>query len=204
MNNNKHSLFKHVKGPEEFLDHIRPLLPNPTNSICAEIGVKAGDFSKRILNILNPKKLVLIDPWEVGADKNSPTTHYQGSLSSLPTAYSTNGDMNIVKDLFSTEIKNKQIELQKGFSYDMVNNFPDKYFDFIYIDASHIYECVKADLTQYLPKLKDGGLMCGHDYIRHDSFSVIPAVDEFVDEHNFKWLSLSDASNWALIRDGQL
>ena len=92
--------------------------------------------------------------------------------------------------------------LHQGFSYDVVHNFPDKYFDFIYIDATHIYECVKDDLTQYLPKLKDGGLMCGHDYTAKPQFSVIPAVNEFVDEHNFKWVCFnsSRANDWALVR----
>jgi hypothetical protein len=201
MTDIKHRLFKSVETREGFLNHVSSVLPDSTNSVCVEIGVMAGVFSKLILNTLKPKKLFLIDPWEVGADKNSPTTHYQGNMTHLATAYSTNNELTHVKDLFSTEIKNKQVELQKGFSYDIVHKFPDKYFDFIYIDATHIYECVKADLTQYLPKLKDDGLMCGHDYSERPGFSVIPAVDEFVSEHNFSWVCLGNPEgDWALSR----
>jgi hypothetical protein len=37
----------------------------PKNSIGAEIGVSAGDFSQEILNVLAPRELVLIDPWDL-------------------------------------------------------------------------------------------------------------------------------------------
>ena len=35
----------------------------PKNSVCAEIGVNQGQFSKEILEVVQPKKLHLIDPW---------------------------------------------------------------------------------------------------------------------------------------------
>jgi hypothetical protein len=35
----------------------------PKQSVCAEIGVWKGDFSERIIRVVNPRKLYLIDPW---------------------------------------------------------------------------------------------------------------------------------------------
>lgn len=42
--------------------------------------------------------------------------------------------------------------------------FPDKFFDLVYIDANHSYECVKKDIATWMPKLKKGGRIAGHDH----------------------------------------
>ncbi len=39
----------------------------------------------------------------------------------------------------------------------------DNTADFIFIDADHRYESIKEDLDIWWPKLKVGGIICGHD-----------------------------------------
>jgi predicted O-methyltransferase YrrM len=55
--------------------------------------------------------------------------------------------------------------------------FPYSFFDFIYIDACHDYDSVKNDIKVWLPKLKDTGFLCGHDYPGRGE-GVKRAVDE--------------------------
>jgi predicted O-methyltransferase YrrM len=42
--------------------------------------------------------------------------------------------------------------------------FNDEEIDVIFVDGGHSYEVVKADILAWLPKMKKGGIMAGHDY----------------------------------------
>lgn len=48
-------------------------------------------------------------------------------------------------------------------SDDAVGDFEDESFDFIFIDGVHTYDQVLKDCRNYYPKLRGGGLFCGHD-----------------------------------------
>jgi hypothetical protein len=65
--------------------------------------------------------------------------------------------------------------------------YDDNSLDFVFIDASHEYEDVKQDILAWLPKVKIGGILAGHDY---DTFEgVNRAVNEIF---NINDLELSD------------
>lgn len=64
-----------------------------------------------------------------------------------------------------------------GDSTEMADHFDDDSLDFVYIDASHYYDKVKLDILAWLPKVKTGGTIAGHDY-NDEHRGVIRAVDE--------------------------
>jgi predicted O-methyltransferase YrrM len=76
-------------------------------------------------------------------------------------------------------------------SADAVDLFSDGCLDFIYIDADHTYNAVKQDLELWYPKVRQGGIISGHDYIEFQDYGVIQAVDELI-EHHKKQLFLID------------
>lgn len=67
-------------------------------------------------------------------------------------------------------------------SQDAVKIFTDNTIDFVYIDNGHTYEQVKGDANRWWPKVRVGGMLCGHDYVLPGD--VKTAIDEFVKENN--------------------
>jgi glycosyl transferase family 25 len=64
-------------------------------------------------------------------------------------------------------------------STEAANNYPDGSLEFVFIDANHDYEFVKQDIEAWLPKVKPGGYIGGHDYSGSDGHKgVVKAVDE--------------------------
>jgi predicted O-methyltransferase YrrM len=55
--------------------------------------------------------------------------------------------------------------------------------DFLYVDAGHSYEAVKADLDAWAPFVKPGGLIAGDDYDHPRYPGVKRAWDEFEQAH---------------------
>lgn len=41
--------------------------------------------------------------------------------------------------------------------------FADGILDLVFIDANHSYDSIKQDILLWLPKVKPGGILCGHD-----------------------------------------
>lgn len=64
----------------------------------------------------------------------------------------------------------------KDYTTKAALNFDDFSLDFVFIDADHSYEGVKNDIEAWLPKVKNGGYLIGHD-IHFDT--VKKAVVEF-------------------------
>ena len=85
------------------------------------------------------------------------------------------------KVLINNEVRDMITDM-KGLSWEMASNFEDGSIDFVFIDAGHKYESVVKDINAWLPKLKKGGIISGHDY--NNPCGVKQAVDELIP--NFK------------------
>lgn len=81
-------------------------------------------------------------------------------------------------------------------SVEAAHQINDGSMDFVFLDGDHSYEGVRADIAAWLPKVKKGGWLGGHDYANdmpeYDFSGVKRAVDEAFPEgveldDNFTW-----------------
>lgn len=152
----------------------------PQDSVGVEIGVHMGDFAARILAIVNPMELHLIDPWEYRSDDTFKEAVYGGQAKGGQTELDER--FEAVRNRFKDGIVSGQVKIHRGFSSDVLKQFPRDYFDWTYVDGDHRYEAAKQDLELLFEKTKPGGFISGDDYREGGWWEggVKRAVDEFV------------------------
>lgn len=80
-------------------------------------------------------------------------------------------------------IEDPEIEGTNFIRGDSTKTTLNKKVDVIFIDGDHSYEGCKADIENWYPQMKEGGVMLFHD-CDDTSPGVVQAVEEFVKEHN--------------------
>ena len=83
-------------------------------------------------------------------------------------------------NLFPTTRKGNMLKIVIGSSPGIAAKYADKSLDFVFIDASHDEKSVRCDITGWLPKIKSGGVLAGHDYSSKSFPGVRRAVDSML------------------------
>lgn len=98
-------------------------------------------------------------------------------------------DMDIIKEdsLYKTFLENIQpvidiINPIRKTSLEASQMYEDNTLDFVFLDASHEYSDVIDDIKSWLPKIKNNGILAGHDYGRGD---VNKAVNDYFKNQKF-------------------
>lgn len=171
---------KHIANTKLLPNRERLLAELPRGGTVAEIGVNQGDFSRKILEVTKPIKLHLIDVW--GSER------YHDGLAEG------------VKKKFADEIASDQVEINRGFSTEVLPGFRDGTFDWVYIDSAHTYEVTRDELAVLNSKVKEGGFICGHDYINSCwrnavKYGVVEAVHEFCVKEGWELVYLTNETH---------
>jgi predicted O-methyltransferase YrrM len=144
---------------------------------------KRKQFLKHLI-IINGFKTMI----EVGIDTGKTTFFLLDNIPDL-IIYAIDTDTS---KFYNKNIKEKygdRLIPMQGYSYDMADKLPNNFADIVFIDADHSYEAVKKDILKYSPKLKETGLLTGHDI---DYPGVNQAVKEMINTFdvgpNFVWV----------------
>lgn len=157
------------------------------NPVGIEIGTDGGGTTTYLLDSIPNLTLHGIDPYTPYIDWGGNPFSWHGGL---------NADQNSSYDEFMKKVSRygSRYVHHKKTSDDAVVDFDDESMDFIFVDGLHTYDQVLKDCENYYPKLKKGGVFCGHD------FTVIQAVNaavrEFAQKNNITNIGLMRQDVW--------
>jgi predicted O-methyltransferase YrrM len=140
----------------------------------AEIGVGSGMFSEIILAYSSITTLYSIDAWQA-----MPRNEYRDICNDTGVAHAAR------KRAAESRLARfgARSAIMQCRSPEAAGLFADASLDFVYIDANHAYEAVRADLAAWWPKVRAGGIFAGHDYLNGTLPQGVFGVRQAVNEH---------------------
>ena len=162
-------------GFTDFCKECNEILPDPQHY--TEIGAWKGESAVIASNYF--KKITSIDPYP-------------------------NENMSVVREEYLKNTKHIQdCTLIEQTSDTAVKLFDNMSIDVLYIDGDHTYDQVKNDFINYHDKVKNGGVIGGHDYWDNTASwpGVRKAVDEMLEKYAYKIYKRFSDSSWMIIKD---
>jgi len=160
---------KSTWDPSAFSNIIEKHLNNKSDLNIVEIGVARGSTSKFTIEKLSDmvSSYTGVDPYESNYDRKDGFSYYNQDL------------MDNLYKFVIEKVNDPRFNLIRKKSNLAHLDFEDNSIDAIYIDGNHSYEAVIEDIKNWSPKVKQGGLIIGDDYLTfegvrkavNDSFS---------------------------------
>ena len=116
-----------------------------------EVGVEGGIFSRTMLDANPTMHLSCVDVWEYYPE------------------YTTRVNKRDLSKKYAEaqeRLKGFDVTFIKKYSSQAVKMFKDESLDFVYIDGNHDLPFIFEDILWWEKKVKKGGIVAGHDYIR--------------------------------------
>lgn len=168
-----------IEIPNFGRDNLTTLFAELRFKTGAEVGVETGAYSETLLRNNPGLKLYSIDPWKA----------YRG--------YRDHIDQKELNQLYRearVRLKPYNCKIIRKFSLNAVRDFADGSLDFVYIDGNHSFLNIVHDIIEWSKKIKVGGIVSGHDYVkhrRHMNIHVKQVVNAYTDAYSIKpWFVL--------------
>lgn len=131
-----------------------------------EVGCKEGRTTGFMLANLPELEVIAIDPWAPIA--NTDESYKDWDYQKITEDFWANVGMN------ESRLKMLRMTSEEA-AGDYYRNLQGWPFDLVFIDAGHDYENALADIRDWWPLVREGGILCGHDY-QHTFPGVMRAV----------------------------
>ena len=106
---------------------------------------------------------------------------------------------------YLTHMKYGRVQLLRTTTAEAVSKFRDGTIDLLHIDASHLYDDVKADFTNYLPKMSEKGVILFHDiYVTERTYGVWKLWQEVKEMFPHDWYEFPHAWGVGLVAVGRV
>lgn len=165
-------------------EHLAQVMRDAGFTIGAEIGVARGKNAKILCETIPNLELYCIDPW---------IKYSNWTQEKMDQRYE-----DTVKRLAPYNVK-----IVRKTSMEAVKDFDDQSLDFIHIDGFHDFDWVMMDMIRWIPKVRPGGIVSGHDYYPFYRGGVMTAVDAYVKAHNIRdwYVTREKEPSWFWVKD---
>lgn len=119
-----------------------------------EVGTERGEYAEVLCKANHDLWLDCVDPYRAYKDYREHTS--QEKLDAFyyeATARLAKHNVTFVRDA----------------SIDAAHRYDNGSLDFVYLDGNHSLPYVISDLHAWVPKVRKGGIVAGHDYIRRNN-----------------------------------
>lgn len=177
----------------------------PRGGVGMELGVADGNFSAAMIELVQPRHLVMVDAWSKSAYAND---QYEAQINASSNFIAFHARMQhmlergLAKDKMDTvryfergitappdgwydvEWAGRCVDVFRYFTAEAAQFMPARHFDWVYIDANHAYQSALNDARDYAQCVRVGGYLMFHDLKPLKGFGVDRAIEQFLSERD--------------------
>ena len=127
----------------------------------AEIGVADGRFAEILCQSIPGLELICVDPYKP----------YEGHWRSQK-------HQDSVYEKAINRLSKYDVHFIRRTSVEASFDIPDNSLDFVFIDGNHLFDYVMMDIILWTRKVKNKGIVSGHDYMHFTRSGVVEAVNK--------------------------
>lgn len=146
---------KRQKAPIEIPNRGRDSLPalfhDLDYKVGAEVGTEAGLYAEALLDGNPGSTLYCVDPYRAYAGYRD---------------YTSQARFDGFREAAHERLRGKKAEFVREFSTTAARGFSKGSLDYVFIDGNHDLPEVIADMAAWIPKVRKGGIVAGHDYCK--------------------------------------